>query len=73
MRRKQPVDAERQTPYPGEIAQAHLAHVAMLREARVHHKAITLEIRNFYDSVAAEAVPQEFLILLQDESGDNDG
>lgn len=51
---------------PVVLAQAHIAHVASLREARVHHLAITLELRSFYDSVAAEAVPSVFFDLLSD-------
>jgi hypothetical protein len=73
MRRKQPVDIEQQALHSVPIAQAHLAHVALLREARVHHKAIALEIRTFYDSVAAEAVPNKFLALLRDDPVDESG
>lgn len=50
------------------IAQAHLAHIAALREARAHHRAITHELRTYYDSVAAEAVPDGFLRLLVEET-----
>ena len=53
---------------PAAMAQSHLAHIALLRQARVQHKAITLELRNFYDSVAAEAVPSEFLALIRDDA-----
>lgn len=49
------------------LAQAHLAHIASLREARIHHRAIAHELRSFYDSVAAETVPAGFFqIFLED-------
>jgi Anti-sigma factor NepR len=50
------------------MAQAPLAHVALLREVRAHHKAIAIELQTFYDSVAAETIPDEFLDFLKDET-----
>jgi hypothetical protein len=40
--------------------------LAALREARAHHRAITLEIRNLFDAVAAEAVPSALVNALDD-------
>jgi hypothetical protein len=47
-----------------QIAQVHLAHIATLRAARVQHKAITRGLQLYFDSVAAEQVPGEFLEIL---------
>lgn len=65
LRRKYSAEAIGQSP-PDQapIVQAHLAHIASLREARVHHRAITLELRSYFDSVAAETVPDGFRNLL---------
>jgi hypothetical protein len=52
------------SPERAAIMQARLAHIASLREARVHHRAITLELRSYFDSVAAETVPDGFRNLL---------
>lgn len=48
-------------------AKAHMMHLAMLREARIQHRAITVELRAFYNSVAAEDVPERFRCCLQRE------
>jgi hypothetical protein len=55
------------------MAQAHLAHVALLREVRAHHEAITLKLQSLYDSVAAESIPDNFLNLLKDETEEVSG
>ena len=52
---------------PALLAQAHLAHIASLREARVQHRAIAHELRSFYDSVAAETIPAGFLQLFSED------
>lgn len=49
-------------------AQSQLAHIALLRGARLHHKAIAIQVQKYYDSVASEAVPSAFLILLAEEN-----
>ena len=49
-----------------ESVAAAQAHLAALREARAHHRAITLEIRNLFDAVAAEAVPSALVNALDD-------
>lgn len=46
------------------IEKAHLSHIAMLRAARVQHKAIARGLQVYFDSVAAEQVPDEFLDIL---------
>ena len=73
MRRKQFSHPGQPPLQPGTLAQLHLAHLASLRQARVHHKAIALELRNFFDSVAAEAGPSAFLTLIQDDAEEKDG
>lgn len=50
------------------VARVHLAHIASLREARAHHKAITLGLRTLFDTVAAEAVPEGLLNALNDKT-----
>ncbi len=47
-----------------QIGQAHLAHVATLRAARVRHKAIARGLQLYFDSVTAEQIPGEFLEIL---------
>ena len=59
---------DRSSPDAAAVAQAHLAHIAMLREARAHHRAITHELRIYFDSVAAETVPEGFRDLLREET-----
>jgi hypothetical protein len=66
MKRKHSTYLEQTSFHSGTLAQAHLAHITSLREARAHHKAITLELRSFYDAIAAETVPAGFLALLKD-------
>lgn len=51
---------------PATLAPAHLAHVTLLRKARTHHRAISQELRTFYEAVAAETVPAVFFELLRD-------
>jgi len=46
------------------IEKSHLSHIAMLRAARVRHKAIARGLQSYFDSVAAEQVPEEFLDIL---------
>jgi hypothetical protein len=46
------------------IEKAHLSHIAMLRAARVRHKAIARGLQVYFDSVAAEQIPDEFLDIL---------
>ena len=46
------------------IEKAHLSHIAMLRAARIRHKAIARGLQVYFDSVAAEQVPEEFLDIL---------
>lgn len=41
------------------------AKLAARNDRRSHQKAITQGLRKFYDSVAAEPVPQEFMELLK--------
>jgi hypothetical protein len=43
------------------------------RKYKAHQKAITRGLRTFFDSVAAEPVPDEFMDLLRkmDENGSN--
>jgi hypothetical protein len=70
-RRKYSADAiGRSTPEEALVIQAHLAHIASLREARMHHRAITLELRSYFDSVAAETVPDGFRNLLTEGAGE---
>jgi hypothetical protein len=35
------------------------------RNQRAHQKAITLGLRTFFDAVASEPVPDEFMVLLK--------
>ena len=48
----------------GGTAQARLSHIAILRAARVRHKAIARGLQSYFDAVVAEPVPNEFLSLL---------
>jgi len=48
----------------GGTAQSRLSHVAILRAARVRHKAIAKGLQSYFDAVVAEPVPREFLHLL---------
>lgn len=65
--RRNPLSAGAQpSSDPTILAQAHLAHVTLLRRARTQHRAITQELRTFYDAVAAESVPTVFFELLRD-------
>ena len=48
------------------IAEAHLAHIAVLREARVHHRVISQELKIYFDSVAAETIPDQLLSSLDE-------
>jgi hypothetical protein len=52
-----------------QITHAHLAHIATLRAARVRHKAIAEGLQLYFDSVAAEQVPGEFLEILSQADG----
>ncbi len=55
---------ERPAPPPGpEAADSDLK--AEARKYKAHQKAITRGLRNFFDSVAAEPVPDEFMDLLR--------
>jgi hypothetical protein len=67
MRRKYSADAIGQSSDGAAVMQAHLSHIASLREARAHHRAITFELRSYFDSVAAESVPDGFRNLLTEE------
>ena len=43
------------------------SHVAILRAARVRHKAIGRGLQQYFDSVVAERIPSEFLEILNRE------
>jgi len=45
-------------------AQARPSHIAILRAARVRHKAIGRGLQRYFDAVVAEPIPNEFLNLL---------
>jgi hypothetical protein len=62
-RKISPMKPDRAIVDPAITTQAHLGRIVSLREARIHHRAITLELRSFYDSVAAEAVPESLVNL----------
>jgi hypothetical protein len=57
-------NAELRAVDANQIAQAHLAHITTLRAARVQHKAIARGLQLYFDSVAAEQIPGEFLEIL---------
>ncbi len=46
---------------------------AEARKYKAHQKAITQGLRNFFDSVAAEPVPDEFMSLLRKMDEGNAG
>lgn len=50
-------------PPPVEAGEADLKEAS--RKCKAHQKAITRGLRNFFDSVAAEPVPDEFMALLR--------
>ena len=50
---------------PGVAASAGGRPLPKNSERRAHQKAITQGLRKFFDSVAAEPVPEEFLELLK--------
>lgn len=55
---------------PGEGEQkldVELSHVAILRAARVRHKAIGRGLQQYFDSVVAERIPSEFVDILNGE------
>jgi hypothetical protein len=47
-------------------ARDRLAHLAVLREARIRHRAIALELRILFESVAAEVVPSRIISSLHE-------
>ena len=49
------------------------AKLAARNDRRAHQKAITQGLRKFYDSVAAEPVPREFMELLKKLDDENGG
>jgi hypothetical protein len=49
---------------PREAGEERLSHIAILRAARVRHKAIARGLQRYFDAVVAEPVPTEFLNLL---------
>jgi hypothetical protein len=54
-------------PTPEEAsAEAKFLHLAALRQARRRHKAITLELQTFFNSVASEEIPGRLLGSLED-------
>ena len=56
---------ERTAPPPGpEAADGDLKTEA--RKYKAHQKAITRGLRHFFDAVAAEPVPEEFMSLLRE-------
>lgn len=67
MRRKYSAEAfEPSSPDALAVAQAHLAHIATLREARAYYRVITHELREYFEAVATEAVPDHLLNSLDD-------
>ena len=42
-------------------------------DRRAHQKAIGQGLRKFFNAVASEPIPDEFLILLQKMDGDKEG
>jgi len=55
---------ERGAPPPGaDINEAEVK--AETRKYKAHQKAITRELKTFFDAVAAEPVPDEFMALLR--------
>jgi hypothetical protein len=52
---------DQSSPEATAIAQAHLGHIAMLREMRAHHRAIGRELQIYFEAVAAEPVPVQLL------------
>lgn len=56
---------------PPEAAVADSDLKSEARKYKAHQKAITRGLRNFFDAVAAEPVPDEFMALLRqmDEGG----
>jgi hypothetical protein len=57
---------DQSSPDAVAIAQAHLAHIAVLRGARLQHRAITNELRTYFEAVATEAVPDQLLNSLNE-------
>lgn len=69
-RRTTALEASRAGPPPGGDMNETDPN-AEARKYKAHQKAITRGLRTFFDSVAAEPVPDEFMALLRkmDESG----
>jgi hypothetical protein len=67
MRRKHSAAVfEPSSPDALAVTQAHLAHIATLREARAHHRAITHELKAYFEAVATEVVPEHLLNSLNE-------
>lgn len=59
-----PTQESNASPDGAQKPEAHQSHVAILRAARVRHKAIARGLQTYFDAVAAERIPSEFLEIL---------